>query len=238
MCIFVCPVGLGRTVTMEFRTVRSGSKFRVLSCNHVDPDEDDRSVKIPDLHLSQTIALATPPPALVPPDALASSTDTPFDHSISKALHHRRAHRNARRRANRARRQDPTMNRPMKSVASERPSSPIGPGASQTRSSNHPGPKEPALTDRPPADDPTPSSRKPTVPVGAPLRYCLLSRHGEDERRLHWVRRDAGAQRHQAQARGGCPGADGGRTAGSGLSVCRMGRQVRSTNLFVSSRHD
>ncbi|KAI0742495.1 hypothetical protein C8Q80DRAFT_910413 [Daedaleopsis nitida] len=74
-----------------------------------------------------------PPPSLPPllPDAAGPSmpeaaNSSSFDGTVSKAQWHRRKHSKERRRMKRAREHNPSMHRPMKSIAKGRPKSPIG----------------------------------------------------------------------------------------------------------------
>lgn len=59
------------------------------------------------------------------------------------------------------------MNRPMKSVVAERLSSPIGPGANETRSSEPPALKQTStLTGPPSPDDSSSTVRETSIPIG------------------------------------------------------------------------
>lgn len=96
------------------------------------PEEDDRPVAPPDLHRLNSIDPPDPssppltPPAMSPPCPTATPSEPALDNTPTKAALHRRAHKKRCRNANRARNQDPEMNRPVKSVARMRPSPPVG----------------------------------------------------------------------------------------------------------------
>ncbi len=86
-------------------------------------DPDDPTVTTPSTHPPSTL-LHPPSPDTLPPlasDSTSSPAPPAYDDSLSKGEYHRKQHKKDTRRRKRAAKQDPDMNRPMKSGAANAP---------------------------------------------------------------------------------------------------------------------
>ncbi len=93
-------------------------------------DPDDPTVTTPDSYAQSQSTTVLPPPSdafppLAPDAPLAASDETAYDDTVTKAGYHRRKHKKEARRRKRAAKQDPGMNRPMKSGTTHAPVSVI-----------------------------------------------------------------------------------------------------------------